>query len=480
MHLGLRQTGRMLLTISAERSPALETPADLGYLLHKHPGRVQQFEVYGGTAHVFYPEVTDERCTAAMLLEVDPVALVRGRSGSGDGFALGQYVNDRPYVASSLLSVAMGKVFRSALNGRCKGHDELVHLALDLTIALPAVPGDPELLQRLFGPMGWDVAAVPIALDATRPEWGDAPLVSLTLVGRMRLTDALNHLYVLLPVLDDAKHYWVGDDEVDKLVRAGARWLAAHPERDLVTHRYLAHQRGLKDAATQRLVELDDRPVEDALEEDEPVSVRPLVRLRHDAVLEAVRELRPSTVVDLGCGPGALLGSLLEVQGVSRVIGTEVSDSSLTKAAKRLHVDRMTERQAARLTLLLSSLQYEDPRLAGLDLAILMEVVEHVDPERLPAVVGNVFGAMRPRHVVVTTPNVEHNVRYPALLDGGLRHPDHRFEWSRAELASWARQVGESYGYSVQLHPVGDDDPEVGPPTQMAVFSLLTTTEDVA
>lgn len=470
----------MLLTISAGRSADLHDPADLGFLLHKHPQRVQSFDVYGGTAHVFYPELSEEWCTAAMMLEVDPVALVRGRSGANDGFALGQYVNDRPYVASSLLSVAMGKVFRSALNGRCTGHEELVEARLDLRVGLPAVPGDPDLLRRLFAPMGWDVAAAPIALDATRPEWGDAPLVSLTLAGSMRLTDALNHLYVLLPVLDDAKHYWVGDDEVDKLIRAGSGWLANHPERDLVTHRYLAHQRGLKDAATQRLVELDDRPVEDALQDEDVVVARPLVRLRHDAVLEVVREIRPSSIVDLGCGPGALLGSLLELQGVSRVIGTEVSDSSLSKAAKRLHVDRMTERQAERLTLLLSSLQYEDERLAGLDLAILMEVVEHIDLDRLPAVVGNVFGAMRPRHVVVTTPNSEYNVRYLGLPDGGFRHGDHRFEWTRDEFATWAAAVGESHGYVVALRPVGEVDPEVGPPTQMAVFTLRAGSEEAA
>ncbi len=462
----------MLLTISAGRSPDLATPADLGYLLHKHPERAQAFDVYGGTAHVFYPEVGPERCTAAMLLEVDPVALVRGRNGSHDGFALGQYVNDRPYVASSLLSVAMGKVFRSALNGRCRGHDDLVASALDLTLTLPAVPGDPELLRRLFAPMGWDVAATPVVLDDTRPEWGEAPFVSLTLTGSMRLAEALNHLYVLLPVLDDAKHYWVGDDEVDKLVRAGSGWLATHPERELVTHRYLAHQRGLKDAAMQRLLELDDRPVDEAVEDEDAVVARPLVRVRHDAVLEEVRRLRPASIADLGCGSGALLASLLELQGVTRVIGTEVSDTSLSRAAKRLHVDRMTERQADRLSLLLSSLQYEDPRLADVDLAILMEVVEHVDPDRLPAVAANVFGAMRPRHVVVTTPNVEHNVRYPALREGGFRHPDHRFEWTRAELAVWAASVGEAYGYDVELRAVGDDDPEVGPPTQMAVFAL--------
>lgn len=458
----------MLLTLSAARTAVLPVPADLGHLLHKHPDRVQTFDVHGGTAHVFYPEITADRCTVALVLEVDPVALVRGRSGTRDGFVLGQYVNDRPYVASSLLSAAMAKVLGSALHGRSNGHEDLAAAALDLTITVPAVPGDPDLLQRLFAPLGWVVTAEAPAADPTRPEWGDAPLVSLTLVGSQRLADALNHLYVLLPVLDDNKHYWVGEDEVDKLLRAGEGWLATHPERELITHRYLAHQRGLKDAALLRLTELDDR-LDEAPEEES--TARPLVRLRHEAVLEVVQELRPSTVVDLGCGPGALLGSLLQVPGVTRVIGTEVSDAALSAAAKRLHVDIMTERQAERLSLLLSSLQYEDDRLTGLDLAVLMEVVEHIDPARLPAVVRNVFGAMRPRHVVVTTPNVEFNARYPKLFDGGLRHRDHRFEWTRAEFAAWATGVGQDHGYEVELRPVGEVDPDLGPPTQLAVFT---------
>lgn len=497
-------TVHMLLTISAGRSPALDVPGDLGYLLHKHPGRVQSFDVFGGQAHVFYPEVGDDRCTVAMLLEVDPIALVRGRSGPPGGFALGRYVNDRPYAASSLLSVAMAKVFRTALNGQCAGHQDLADSALDLTISLPAVPGDPGLLRRLFAPMGWRVEADALELDATRPEWGKAPLATLRLTGTLRLADALNHLYVLLPVLGDAKHYWVGDDEVDKLLKAGSAWLATHPERDLVTRRYLAHQRPLQDAATGRLAELDDRIVGDADESDAggayegpaegaadgndaaggvPNAVRaprPLVRMRHEAVLDVVRELRPASIADLGCGPGALLTQLLEIQGIDRVIGADVSDSALSKAAKRLHIDRMTERQSSRLTLLLSSLQYQDDRLEGLDLAVLMEVVEHIDPDRLPAVVSNVFGAMRPRHVVVTTPNVEYNARYPALAAGGFRHSDHRFEWTRSEFTDWAASVCRAHDYDFAVRPVGDIDPELGPPTQMAVFSIRAEARDVA
>lgn len=468
----------MLLTITARRSEALTTPSDLGFLLHKHPDRVQSFSVYAGKAHVFYPEVDPQLCTAAVLLEVDPVALVRGRSGRSDAFALGHYVNDRPYVASSLLAVAMGKVFRSALNGQCVGHEPLLEAPLDLTIAIPAVPGNAELVCRLFSPLGWDVEAAPIAFDVTRPQWGEAPLVSVTLTGSVRLAEALSHLYVLLPVLDEAKHYWVGEDEVDKLIRAGAGWLPSHPERDLIAHRSLAGQRDLRESALARLALLDDRTQQADDDDNELVAApRPLVRLRHDAVLEVVRDLGPASIADLGCGSGALLDGLLKVQGVARVIGTEVSDVALSKAAKRLHVESMTERQADRLTLLLSSLLYEDERLVDLDLAVLMEVIEHVDPDRLPAVVRNVFDAMRPRHVVITTPNSEYNVHYPGLVAGGFRHLDHRFEWTREQFQAWAHSVATTHGYQVGFRPVGDVDPQVGPPTQMAVFSLSAPVE---
>ncbi len=462
----------MLLTVRAERNAALETPSDLGHLLHKHPGRVQTFEVYGGAAHVFYPELDEERCTVALMLEIDPASLASGRSGRRDDFVLGHYVNDRPYVASSLLSAAIAKVFGSALHGRCTGHEALAESRLNLTIGLPVVAGDTELVRRLFEPMGWAVRAEPITLDPTRPDWGDAPMVSLTLAGSFRLADALGHLYVLLPVLDDAKHYWVADDEVDKLVRAGAGWLARHPERDVVTRRYLAHQRDLQDAAVARLAELDDHPPERDGDDEGMAVGRSLVRSRHEAVLDVVRELRATSVLDLGCGDGALLGALLELRGVEMVVGTDVSDAALSRAAKRLHVDAMTERQAQRLTLLVSSLLYKDDRLEGYDLAILMEVIEHIEPGRLPAVVANVFGAMCPRAVVVTTPNVEYNVRYTGLATGGRRHPDHRFEWTRDEFTQWAGEVGGAHGYSVRFRDVGEPDSAVGPPTQMAVFSL--------
>ncbi|MFO6453563.1 MULTISPECIES: 3' terminal RNA ribose 2'-O-methyltransferase Hen1 [unclassified Aeromicrobium] len=460
----------MLLTITATRSESLADASDLGYLLHKHPDRVQTFDVFGGTATVMYPEVSPERCTVALVLEIDPIGLVRGRRGKAEGFSLGQYVNDRPYAATSLLSVAMGKVFRSALNGQCKPRPELVDQPLDLRIEVPTMPGGADLITRLLTPLGWEVVAEPIALDPALPSWGDSEFCAVTLVGTLTLAEALNHLYVLVPVLDGGKHYWVSSDEVGKLVRAGTGWLATHPERELITRRYLARQREMVDEARERLTELDGSTDHEAPDEErEPA----LVRLRHDAVLEQVERLRPASVLDLGCGQGALLRRLLEVQGVARVVGTEVSAGSLEVASKRLRADRMTERQAERLDLWLSSLQYQDARLVGFDLAVLMEVIEHIDEDRLPAVVSNVFGFMRPGCVVVTTPNGEYNALYPALAGGGLRHVDHRFEWSRAEFAAWTDGVAARYGYEVERSGIGAEDPERGTPTQLAVFRRI-------
>ena len=450
----------MLLTLSTTYEPA----TDLGFLLHKNPGRAQQVDLPAGTAHVFYPEATGSRCTAALLLEVDPVALARTAT---EGFSLGQYVNDRPYAASSLLAVALGKVFASARRGISKERPDLVGRPLPLEIRLPALScrGGVDLARRFFAPLGWDVGARAVPYDP--PEWGPSGYVDLQLSGTQRVADALNHLYVALPVLDDAKHYWVGTEEIDKLLRAGEGWLAAHPERDLIAHRYLAHQRSLSRAALERLSEGLDEP-DDA---DEPAAApRPLVALRQEAVLAELRAAGATRVVDLGAGSGALLPALLADPRFSEIVAVDVSARALADAGRRLHLDRMPERQRARLTLLQGALTYTDARLRGYDAAVLMEVVEHVDPDRLPALEHAVFAAAAPATVVLTTPNAEHNVRYPGLA-GGFRHRDHRFEWTRAEFAAWTDAVAGRHGYTVVRKAVGADDPEVGPPTQLAVFA---------
>jgi 3' terminal RNA ribose 2'-O-methyltransferase Hen1 len=465
----------MFLTITSTAPPA----ADLGFLLHKHPDKVQTFDLSVGRAYVFYPEATDSRCTAALLLEVDPIGLVRGkRFGGQDAFSLAQYVNDRPYAASSMVAVALGKVFRTAMAGRCDARPELVAQELPLTIQVPALParGGVEVVERLFAPLGWTVEADPVPLDPAVPAWGDSHFVDLRLTGVMRLADALTHLYVLLPVLDDAKHYWVSSDEVDKLVRAGTGWLSTHPDRELITRRYLAHQRDLVTTAVGRLAEIDDTEaaaLDNAVPEDPETPDRPvpLVEHRKAAVVAAIKDANAKRVIDVGCGEGALLRLLAADASFTEVVGTDVSHRALETARKRLRLDRMGDRQRERITLFQSSVVYRDPRLAGYDALVLMEVVEHVDLNRLGALEVSVFGSARPGTVVVTTPNAEHNVRYDGLTAGTMRHKDHRFEWTRAEFATWADRVASTYAFDVRLSPIGVDDPEVGPPTQMAVFT---------
>jgi 3' terminal RNA ribose 2'-O-methyltransferase Hen1 len=453
---------------------------DLGYLLHKHPDRAQQFDISAGLAHVFYPEATYERCTAALVLEVDPIALVRGRRYGGDAFALSQYVNDRPYAASSMLAVALGKVFRTAMAGKCDARPDLVDQPLPLEIHLPALPsvGGASKVLELFEPLGWSVEATPIPLDETVPDWGDSRYVDARLRGTVVLAQALTHLYVLLPVLDNAKHYWVSSDEVDKLIRAGSGWLADHPQRELITRRYLAHQRELVASAVSRLAEVDDlapEALDNAVEDNEEKAcdALPLVARRKHAVIEALQAEGAARVVDLGCGEGALLRELIQDASFSEVLGVDVSPRALEVAERRLNIARMPDSQRARLRLIQSSLTYRDERFAGYDAVVLMEVIEHLDTERIPALENTVFAHARPRAVIVTTPNAEHNVRYERLAAGTMRHRDHRFEWTRAEFTAWATSVSERTGYVVRFAPIGVDDPDVGPPTQMAVFSRL-------
>ncbi len=459
----------MLLTVTTTHRPA----TDLGFLLHKHPGRVQTFSVPFGATHVFYPEASEERCTAAMLLDIDPVGLVRRGHGVSN-FALAEYVNDRPYAASSFLSVALVNVFKSAMAGTCMGHEELAASAIPLEASLPVVParGGEELVRRLFEPLGYEVDVTPIALDPKFPDWGESRHIGLHLAGKLRLADLLNHLYVLLPVLDDDKHYWVDEAEIEKLMRRGEGWLGAHPERDLIVRRYLKKQARLYFPALARLDEAAP-PAEESDEPEREEQLEERVSLRDQRLGTVQSVLKASSakrVLDLGCGAGALLERLIR-EDYELIVGADVSVRALEQAARRLKLDDMHDARRQRISLLHSPLTYRDKRLVGFDAAALVEVIEHLDPPRLAAMEQNVFGSARPGTVVVTTPNAEYNVRWETLPAGEVRHPDHRFEWTRGEFATWAQSVAERHGYEVRYLPVGPEDANVGPPTQMAVFS---------
>jgi 3' terminal RNA ribose 2'-O-methyltransferase Hen1 len=465
----------MLLTLTTTHSPA----TDLGFLLRKNPARSQSFDLSFGRAHVFYPEATPERCTVALLVEIDPVGLVRNRRGpSGEGGALEQYVNDRPYAASSFLSVAIAEVFGSALSGKSKERPDLADIPLPLRVTLSALPcrGGQEFLRKLFEPLGYTVSAHQMPLDENFPDWGESAYHRVELNASLPLQKLLSHLYVLVPVLDNDKHYWVGDDEVEKLLRHGEGWLAMHPECEAITRRYLKHQRSLVDDALAQLAD-ESTPDPDAtaeahaLEEEAIESAISLNEQRLGSVLAALKASGASRVLDLGCGEGRLLQALLKEKQFSEIVGMDVSHRALEIAHDRLRYDRLPPVQKARLRLLHGSLIYRDQRLGGFDAAAVVEVIEHLDQPRLAAFERVLFECAKPKHIVITTPNREYNVKWETLPAGKYRHRDHRFEWTRAEFQEWANRAAARFGYNVRFLPVGPEDAMAGSPTQMGIFT---------
>jgi 3' terminal RNA ribose 2'-O-methyltransferase Hen1 len=463
----------MLLTITSTHSPA----SDLGYLLHKHPDRCQSFDLSFGKAHVFYPEVRTERCSACLLLDVDPVGLVRGKNASAS-FALAQYVNDRPYTASSFMSVAISQVLGSALQGRCKDRPDLVGTPIPLSARIDVLPvrGGERFLRNVFEPLGYTVAATRCPLDEHFPEWGESPYFAVTVQKTTRLADLLTHLYVLIPVFDNAKHYWIGEDEMEKLLAKGEGWLAAHPEKEEITRRYLKFQPSLFHEALARLMQ-EEEPQE--AEDDERRAEQPEEALekplslndqRLGSVMAALRASGAKRVLDLGCGEANLIRELLKEKQLEEIVGLDVSIRALEVAQRRLKLERLPTKQAERIKLIHGSLMYRDKRLEGFDAAAVVEVVEHLDPPRLSAFERVLFEFAKPRTVVLTTPNREYNVKWETLGAGRFRHADHRFEWTRQEFHEWAKAIAGRFGYAVRFVVVGPEDEKLGPPTQMAIF----------
>ena len=297
----------------------------------------------------------------------------------------------------------------------------------------------------------------------------------MTLRGECRLSQLLTHLYVLVPVLDDQKHYFVGDDEVAKLIRHGEGWLAAHPEREAIASRYLKHQRSLTRRVLEQLTaeeapEVDEVESEHNAEEGRLEKSISLNEQRIGAAIAALKASGAQTVLDLGCGEGNLLHALMRETSFTQIVGLDVSHRALEVASERLHLERMPEKQRARIKLLHGSLTYRDARLSGFDAAAVLEVIEHLDPARLSAFERCLFEFARPGTIVLTTPNIEYNVKFENLPTGKLRHKDHRFEWTRAEFQKWAGSISERFGYDARLLPVGPEDPALGAPRQMGVF----------
>lgn len=389
---------------------------------------------------------------------------------------LGQYVNDRPFVASSFLSVAISQVFGTALAGRCKDRPELVKQPIPLAAQIDVLPvrGGSELVRKMFEPLGYAVEATGRVLDEQFPEWGESRYFSVRIEATTTLSALLTHLYVLIPVFDDEKHYFVGEAEMEKLLAKGEGWLPDHPAKDQITRRYLRHRPNLYREALARLAEAEPAgPEQESASGRQEESLEVPLSLNEQrlaAVTQALLASGARSVIDLGCGEGKLIRELLADRQFERIVGMDVSFRALENAARRLRLDGLPENRAGRVCVLHGSLMYRDARLAGFDAAAVVEVIEHLDAPRVAAFERVLFEFARPRTVVLTTPNREFNVMWETLPAGRLRHVDHRFEWTRAEFGDWTSGVADRHGYAVRIEPVGPVDGTVGAPTQMAIF----------
>ena len=461
----------MLLNITTTHKPA----TDLGFLLHKHPDKLQSVDLSIGKAHIFYPESSQERTTVSLLLDIDAIDMVRGgRNLSGKGFSLGQYVNDRPYVASSFMSVAIAKAFSTAMNGTCKNKPELVNTEMPFEVSisvLPAPKGGEILIRKMFEPLGYSLELERHTLDDKFVNWGDSKYFSLKLSHTITLQKLLSHLYVMIPALDNDKHYYVSQNEIEKLLEKGKGWLSDHPEKEQITRRYLFNLASLSRQALERLN--DDDKSEQLQEKTNPEELKKketLHQQRLKLVLEKLKKSGAKRVIDLGCGEGKLIRMMLKEKQFSNITGMDVSYQELMKCKDRLHWEEMAPKQKERISLFQGALTYKDKRLEGFDAAAIVEVIEHLDMSRLKSFERVVFEFAKPKTVILTTPNGEYNVLFENMEADTMRHADHRFEWSRAEFEAWAKQVAETNNYNVQFLPIGEENEKVGALSQMAIF----------
>ena len=465
----------MLLTITYTGN----NTQDLGYLLHKNPSRPQQFEISYGKAYVFYPEVSDERTTVALLLDIDPLDLAKGKVGSGEG-GLFDYVNDRPYVCSSFMSAAISRIFGAAMNGKCKEKPELAEMPLELSATIYSLKdnGNEYLAEQMFTSLGYNVAIKRTLLDPKFPEWGMSPYIDLTISGKVKLSEMLNHIYVLIPVFDTEKHYFVSDSEVNKLLGHGGDWLPAHPYKDKITRRYLgkrsAYIKKANEALSAEELVMEDggSDVTEAELAEEKEKKIPLNTIRLETVKKTVLDSGAESVIDFGCGEGRLEQIILREPQIKKITAVDVSVDVLEIASRKLRYEKLEPELKDKLTLTQGSVTYKDERFKGYDCACLVEVIEHIDKPKLPDAEKAVFGVYHPKTVVVTTPNKDYNTVY-GIPDEELRHKDHRFEWTREEFKKWTEEICKTYKYVCQIENIGDCSEEFGSATMMGVFKRL-------
>ena len=442
----------MLLTLACSGKDA----PDLSWLLHKRPNRLQAFDLPYGKAFVFFPEYTETRSVVSLLLEINQEALNDLCKNKEGEF---QFVNPRQFLSSSLLSGAIGKVFSSAIKGICADKPELVNKEYDLELELTnfSCRLKPEYVARIFKPLGYAIAFDNISSDFPREK---LIVGNLRLKGKTNLKDLLSQLYILIPVFDRYLHFWIDEPQLQRFIRLTAGWLESHPEKRFILTEYFWPAADFKSRVLERFNAI---PGLSSNEKAQPLKIQ-----RHEAIEATLAIHGAKTIIDLGCGEGSLIFYLLEQKKYAKIAGTDISAKNIESAKKR--IAGRPSRACREDDLFVSSLTYPDKRLRGYDAAVLSEVIEHFEINRMNTVMKNILGAAKPQIFIMTTPNRAYNNQFSGLADGAMRHPDHRYEFTEEEFTNFCRKNASAFGYEVELEPIGEISPEFGAPTLMGVF----------
>ncbi|MEH7276356.1 3' terminal RNA ribose 2'-O-methyltransferase Hen1 [Neobacillus vireti] len=428
----------------------------VSYLIAKNPNNPYERDEKGFKVRLVYPIFTKEEVQFVIYVKPDPIDLVRN---SSDLFDITHYINDREFAVSSLFITTIRKALGTALNGKPdEAYLHWVDHPFDMELAFGPVSTDlrDQEIADLFEPIGYKIEIE--RGDSAFREKSTARFVTIS--GKQSVQNALKHVSILIPVIDNYKHYFLDEREVEKLERYGEGWLETHPLKQMIVKRALRFN-----ALISQSKYYDKKPY--IRNQGEGTKIR-LNDLRYEAILNVIRALpQKENIVDLGAGEGRLSVQLGFVEGVKEILSIEPSNKSRLKAIERfgqvIDKEGYVEPQS-----LPGSLYYFDSRLQNKDIIILCEVIEHIDEERLPEIFNTILNDYRPKTLIVTTPNQEYNVLYD--MDEAMRHDDHRFEWTRAEFAQHVEAWSKGYPYQVNIQGIGEEHPTYGQPTQMAIF----------
>ncbi|MCM3572375.1 3' terminal RNA ribose 2'-O-methyltransferase Hen1 [Mesobacillus subterraneus] len=436
----------------------------ISHLLAKNPNNLYERNQKGHAVRLFFSSFTEREVEATVFVAPDSLELVKNQ---GNQYDITHYINDREFAVSSIFISLIRTALGTALNGQPKEeYIKWVKHPFDLELSFgPVASGlsDHQIVD-LFEPLGFNVSINRPQIEYNFNLKSKSSVRFITLKGRTPLQMALRQIFVLIPVLDNYKHYFIDEKEIEKLERYGEGWLDDHPQKSFIL------KKALRFKNVYELVEGQEKDT--AAPEMRKIRLNDM---RYEKIVDTVNGFEnKESIVDLGSGEGKLSTRLGFIPGVKEILAVEPSEEASIRAMERF-AQAEGKDYFIKPTQLWGSLFYYDERLKGKDVIILCEVIEHIDEERLSKVFQTILQDYRPKNLVVTTPNKEYNALYE--MDTEFRHGDHRFEWSREEFEAWCKARNEEGEYELIFDGIGELDEQFGFPTQMCIFKRKEVSE---